>query len=443
MSTPLSDFVTVTITTTPQMPSQTGFGTPLVMGYHTLYVDRVRAYSNLDEATDDGLTSTGVGAGAYWALAAIFAQNPRPPQALLGRRTNAFTQSLRIVPTTAVQGSLIRLQFGELGGEMSQISYEVPGSSSVALIIDQLKIQIDALNLDVTTTDNATSLDIVADVAGTLFNIKNRVNVTLQDRTALPADLDDDIDAVSAENDEWYGIGLDSNSKAEIEAVAAQIETKKKLFFTGCADSDVATSATDDVMSDLSDDGLFRTNFFYNGRDLLSYTGIAAMAENFPYAPGSSTYTFKTLAGVTVDVLSSTEKGYIQGKNGNVYIEVARTKNTHKGVSAAGEFIDIAVGRDWLQARLEESVFGALRAARKIPYTDAGVDLIKGAVRGPLQAGVRNGFLAETPKYTVTAPKVADVDITDRQNRLLPDVKFGANLAGAIIAVQLSGTISV
>lgn len=443
MSTPLSDFVTVTITTTPQMPSQTGFGTPLVMGYHTLYVDRVRAYANLDEAVADGLTSTGVGAGAYWALAAIFSQNPHPPQALLGRRTNAFTQSLRIVPTTAVEGSLIRLEFGALGGTMNQISYEVPGSSSVALIIDQLKIQIDALNLDVTTTDNTTSLDIVADNAGELFNIMNRENVTLEDRTALPADLDDDIDAVSAVNDEWYGMGLDSNSEAEIAAVAAHIETKKKLFFTGNADTAVATSSTTDVMSDLQDAGYFRTNFFYNSRDLLSYTGIAAMAENFPYAPGSSTYTFKTLAGVTVDNLSSTEKDFVQDKNGNVYIEVARTKNTHKGVSAAGEFIDIAVGRDWLQARLEESVFGALRAARKIPYTDAGVDLIKGAVRGPLEAGVRNSFLSATPKYTVTAPKVADVSVTDRQNRLLPDVKFGANLAGAIIAVQLSGTISV
>jgi len=441
--TALSDFVQVTITTTPQMPSQAGFGTPLIFAYHTAFADKVRTYSRLEDAVSDGIVSTGPDAGAYPALAAAFSQNPRPPQVKLGKRATAFTQILDFVPTTSTEGEVISLEIGMLGDEMTEITYEVPSSSSVALVIDNLKILIDALNLDVTVTDNTTKMTITADTAGQMFNIRNRKNLTLQDVTSLPSGMAADLDAVKAIDDEWYGVGLDSNSGAEIAAIADKVETYRKLFFTGNADSDVGTSATDDVMSGLQDESYFRTNFFYNSRDLLSYTGIAAMAENFPYLPGSSTYTFKTLAGVLVDVLSDTVRGYVQGKNGNVYIEVARTKNTHKGVSAAGEFIDIAVGRDWLQARLEEAVFGALRASRKIDYTDDGVDLIKAAVMGPIQAGIRQKFLAKTPKPVVTAPKVADISITDRQNRLLPDVTFTANLAGAIIAVALSGTISV
>lgn len=439
----LSRFVQVTITSTPQMPSQVGFGTPLVFGYHTLYPDKVRTYSNLDEAVADGLTSTGVGAGAYWAMAACFAQNPRPEQVKLGRRDTAFSQSLRIVPTTAVAGAIISFEIRALGDEWHTITREVPGSSTVADEIDALKIAIDALNLDITTTDNTTSLDIDADNDGELFDIRNRKNLTLADRTALPSGMVDDLAAVVAADSDWYGLGLDSNSEAEIAAIAEKIETYEKVFFTGNADSAVVSSATDDVLSDLQDQGYFRTAFFFNGRHLLSYTGIAAMAENFPYPPGSSSYAYKTLAGVTNDVLSSTEIDYVLNKGGNVYIEVARTKNTFKGLMPSGEWIDTVIGRDWLKAREEESVFGALRGARKIPYTDNGVDLIKAAVRAPLAAGVRNGFLAATPAYTVTAPKVADVDIADRQNRHFPDIKFQATLAGAIITAALSGTISV
>ncbi len=441
--TAISDFVQVSITTTPQMPSQEGFGTPLVLAYHTAWIDRVRTYSRLEDAVSDGIPTEGAGVGAYLALAAVFAQNPRPPEVKLGRRSTGFTQSLRIVPTTAAEGMVIRFKFGAANLTLSQITYEVPGSSSIALVIDELKILIDALGLDVTTTDNTSSLDIVADDPGLLFDIESRENLTLEDRTAAPSDLDDDLALVKGVDDEWYGVGLDSNSKAEVEMIAAAVETYRKVFFCHNADTAIATSATDDLASDLMGDSLFRTFLFYNSAKLLSYTGIAAMGENFPFPPGSSTYAYKTLRGVTVDRLSDTERGYVQGKNANVYIEVARTKNTHKGVSAAGEWIDTTIGIDWLQARLEESVFGALRTGRKVPYTDNGVDLIKAAVNGPLQAGIRQNFLAATPAPVITAPKVADVSVTDRQNRLLPDVTFTANLAGAIIAVQLTGTVSV
>lgn len=441
--TAISSVVEVSISTTPQMPSQTGFGTPMILAYHTAYVDRIRTYSQLSEAVADGIPTEGVGVGAYLALAKAFGQNPRPPQVKLGRRTTAFSQSLRIIPTTFAEGEVIRLKFGAGGQTLSQISYEVPGASSVALIIDQLKIQIDALNLDVTTTDNATSLDIDADDDGDLFDIEDLENVTLEDRTAAPADLDDDLALVMGVDDDWYGIGLDSNSKAEIELLADDVQALRKVFFCHNADTAIATAATDDLASNLQDAGYTRTALYYNAAKLLSYTGVAAMAENFPYPPGSSSYAFKELDGVKVDRLSETQRGFVQGKNANVYVSIARTSNTLKGVMPNGEWIDTIVGVDWLQARIEESVFGALRAVRKVPYTDDGVDLIKAAVNGPLQGGIRNKFLAPTPAPIVTAPKVADISVTDKQNRLLPDVTFVAYLAGAIVFVQVSGVVSV
>lgn len=437
----LSEFVTVTITTVAQTPSQTGFGTPLVFAYHNEFVDKVRTYTRLEDAVADGIESTGNTAGAYHAMLAIFSQSPRPKQVKLGKRASAFTQSLRIVPATAVEGEVIRLSIGALGADLSDIVREIPASSTVALEIDALKIAIDALNLDVTCTDNTTSLDIVADVAGTLFDIADRQNLTLEDRTAAPAGLADDLDAVVLYDDDWYGLALDSNSIAEVQAIAAKVETYRKVFAYNNSDTICGTSSTSDVFSELEADALYRTFGLFSQDSLLNYSGAAWLGEGLPYPPGSSTWAFKTLRGVTVDRLSTTVDGNVKGKNGNTYTAIKGKNITAKGVSAAGEFIDIAVGRDWLQARLEEAVFGAITAVRKVPYTDNGVDIIKAAVKAVLTAGVRAGFLASFEEPT--APKVADVSDADRANRLLPDVSFSATLAGAIHAVEVSGVLSV
>ncbi len=168
------------------------------------------------------------------------------------------------------------------------------------------------------------------------------------------------------------------------------------------------------------------------------------MAEGLPWAPGSSTFAFKTPRTVPVDsAVSSTQEGIILGKHANTFTEVAGFNITNPGKSAAGEYVDIAFGRDWLEARLKERVFGLLVSVRKVPYTDTGVDLVTSGVHAQLQDGVTSTFLAADPAPTVVAPKVKDVSTADRANRLLPDVSFSAHIAGAIQAVEIVGTISV
>src|SRR6266516_2255850 len=98
----LEDFVNVTITTVSQTPSQVGFGTPLVVAFHSLdSVQRVRTYKKLSDAVSDGIVSTGRTAGAYKALLVSFSQSPRPKQVKLGRLATAPTQVTDLVPTTS------------------------------------------------------------------------------------------------------------------------------------------------------------------------------------------------------------------------------------------------------------------------------------------------------------------------------------------------------
>lgn len=173
-----------------------------------------------------------------------------------------------------------------------------------------------------------------------------------------------------------------------------------------------------------------------------SFPEFAWMGGQLPKAPGSITWKFKTLTGITPDVLTATAVNNVKGKNCNVYETIAGVSMAHEGVVASGEFIDIVRGVDWIQARISENVFSLLANADKIPYTDPGAEMIKTVIQALLEQAVDSNVLVENT-INITAPKVADVDPADKANRYLPDIKFGADLAGAIHKVKIAGKLSV
>ena len=46
------------------------------------------------------------------------------------------------------------------------------------------------------------------------------------------------------------------------------------------------------------------------------------------------------------------------------------------------------------------------------------------------------------PSYTITVPKAAELDAATRRTRVLPKVKWSAQLAGALIATEIGGTLN-
>jgi hypothetical protein len=55
---------------------------------------------------------------------------------------------------------------------------------------------------------------------------------------------------------------------------------------------------------------------------------------------------------------------------------------------------------------------------------------------------VSKGIFTATPAPVVTVPDVVDVSVTDKEDRILRDVKFTGTLAGAIHKVIISGVVS-
>lgn len=268
--------------------------------------------------------------------------------------------------------------------------------------------------------------------------------LTVKNQTTDPG-IATDWAAIRAYDDDWYGVGLDSESEAECNALAAQVETVRKLFVCSSIDTEnMDAGTTTDLFSDLETAGYARTipiQASLSGQ----YASMRWLGKMLPKDPGSATWAYKTLAGCNVMSLSAAQESALDGKTANHYTDVGGVSVTQKGYSSSGEFADITRGVDWFQARLQERVYGLLVRNDKIPYDRAGA-MFYAEIFAQLKEGQNKGLIApdtEDTPWVITIPDVADISTADKALRNFPDVEFSAYLAGAVHTIQITGTLSL
>lgn len=278
------------------------------------------------------------------------------------------------------------------------------------------------------------------------------LNLAIKDATTDPG-IAADLDAILAADTAlgasggFYGLLLDSQSQAEVATAstgaAAWTEANKRLLVVQTADGLVlASSSITDVGYVLKAAGYARTAYLYTPGLYTEWHAAAWEGERLPANPGSDTWAFKTLRGVSAYSLTDTQRSALEGKNGNHYQTVAGNAIADPGKSASGEWLDVTRFIDWLRARMRERIFGVQLNAPKIPFTDAGIGRVVTEVRAQLEDGVTVGGIDPGTPFTVTAPRAADVSEADRAARVLSGVEFNAKLAGAIHQLTISGNVS-
>ena len=176
--------------------------------------------------------------------------------------------------------------------------------------------------------------------------------------------------------------------------------------------------------------------------NLFEYSYERIMGEGFPYEPGSSTWAYKQLKGVAVDNITPNQETALKAKNCNFYCLSGSVGITLEGKVASGEWIDIIIGTDWIEARIREEVFAAFVNNRKVPYDDNGITMVEGIIKGVLNDAADLGII-QRDSIKVTVPKFKDIPQADKLARKLSGVKFSALYLGAIHAVSIDGTLSV
>lgn len=432
----LSPIVDIQISTDSPPVARAGFGVPLIFGYHDEYADLVRFYGKIADVAEDFATDHPI----YRAANAMFAQDPAPARIAIGRRQTATTFSVEITPTAADDTTYTVTIDG------TPFAFTSGSSATAQDVCDGLKALINGGSFDVTAATvgegAAAKLTIEADNAGDWFGIEVGSRLALSDKTPATG-ITDDLNAIRVENDTWYALASIGRSKAEIEAIAAWCESAKKLFVVASNDSAVTGSGSTDVASTVKASGYAYTSVSYHHAPG-EFMDAAWLGRCLPLDPGSETWKFKTLKGVSAGRFTATELVNLRAKNANWYQTLAGKSITMGGGKvAADEFIDVVRGLDWLEARIEEDVFQCLVDVPKLPYTNAGAMVIQGVVQARLDNGVSVGLLSDDPAPVASVPRVADVPTEDRAARTLPGVSFTGVLAGAIHHVVIRGSVTV
>jgi len=454
----LKDIVKVEISRENSTVTRKGFGVLLILGGEAFPEPTaiVKSYATLTEVEADFPVGT---INHDMALKA-FGGTVSPENILIG-----YQQRVTIPETAGVAtgiadttiGNWTAIADGSLGVTVDGGTIEVLTALdfSTATDIASVAVILDTAVTGATVTDNAGVLTFTSDTTGIASSVVLSSDVTGTDlyetlitgitSTAGSAEViaetpTEAIANISVINDDWYALATDLSADTEIFEIATYIQALNKMYFAQAEDPSILLlSSTDDIATQLMEATMSRTALIFESAD--NYSGSAWAGQYLPFDPGTINWAHKTLGGVTVSKLTSAEKASAQGKLCNTYTTTAGRNTTQFGfTSELGTYIDIIRSIDWLEARIQEGVFGRLAATLKIPYNDAGFTIIASEVEAVLQTAEADGVI--NPDWTVTVPKLEDIPQADKDARNFAGTEFTATLAGGINTVEIQGYIS-
>jgi hypothetical protein len=454
---PVSDLVSVSISSTPAPLTAAGFGVPLIAGQHTRFVERFRVYTSLAGMLADGFLATDP---EYLSASALLSQKKRPQSFVIGRRLTPVPMVMTIVVTTVANTTVYS---GTINGVAW--TYTSDGTATVAEIRDGIIAALNGSTQAAYITASASGNDVLvtSDIAGIPFALTGTANLTITTTTANVG-IEEDLSAFEDAGAVWWATLLTSRDVNTIRRGAVWTQSRRKGFFPQTSEANSASVAYSPVGTDLlallRQGSYSRTAPIWHSNDA-QYEDAALVGRMLPATPGTESWSWKELAGITPAALTTTQFQNIVGvpgngpggKYGNVYYALSDAVSaTYQGTVSSGEWIDTIRYIDWLQARIEVEVVNHYRGVDKVAYTDADIQALANRVRGVLSGDASAGILSPllddqgqivTPAWAVEAPASANISSTNRAARVLtPGITFTARYAGAIHHVNISGAVA-
>jgi hypothetical protein len=458
----LDQHVQVTLRVNSGGVARRGFGTPMILSHNASWSDRIRYYTSLSGITDDGFASDSPEARAAGEM---FAQQPRPVQIAIGRAASLVTQryKLSVEGGSVVVGHTYSARIEGEGFVDTTVSYTAQGGDDQDDVMSALKALIDAI-ADINFATSGPTSHVVAltgSSAGDWFS----VGVTPRSGLKLVQDHDapsgttlaDDLDAIVAQTplgSDWYWVETLYNSEAYIDDVSSWVEDNDRFYNAASCDSDAANVSTGSTPTDAPYEinlvGRKRTHMMYHPRPAaFSDAGLTGLLA--PRTPGSYTAAYKTIVGVEPTSLTDTQVANLAARRCSYYKQEAGVSFLWQGQvgNTDNGFLDVTVGLDAFVNDLQVSLFNVLKGKDKVGFVDADISMLTGAGKGAIARGIKSGIVApgvpgddNDPIPTLTFPRVADIDSSERAARELPDGECTFRYNHAVHKVLVDVTVT-
>ena len=485
-------FVDVEIRKDTPSVSAAAFGIPILIsnGSQITTAQRVKRFTTLAGV---GLLFANT-TEEYKAADAYFNQNAfnenQPGELLIGRYVDSPSSAVLEcgeVPLTDVP-TWVAITDGAFSIDIDGGTVEVTGLNfSTATSLDDVASIISAgtagatvtyvINRFVFTSDTTgvastiSLLDTIAVPAGTDISgagfldgdiIKSPSNPSgsLLSQGQIAETASDMLTAIKNANNSWYALGLIKPLRdiQFTEDLADAIESNRNIMIVTTNDANtLILGSSASLAAKLKAKNYKRTAIAYHDNENV-YPEWSWMGQQLPKDVGSTNWAYKTLAGIAdgasqeiePSALTQTQIDAVVDVNANVYTQTLGadfmyfgTMTGGKNIDKEGEYIDIIINIDFLQARVEEGLMSLLLEKDIIPFTDGGISIVDTRLKSLLQTyGVDQGILVDQTVVTFF-PKRADVSQADRDDRKLPGGTFNAELTGGINTIIVRGTVSI
>lgn len=455
---PIQDLVEVNIQSAVAPLRAQGFGVPLILGDSAaLGGDSFRAYTSLAAMVSDGFATTDP---EYVAAQTLKSQRPKKIRSwVVGQRQADVAQVQRIV-ITAVNSFAYHVHINGV-----DCTFTADGSATVGEVQAGLIAAINGSSQAslMTASSDGNDILITSDQAGIPVTVTVSANLVLSTATANVG-VAESLDQIVTDGASFYTVLMTSRDAAEIYRAAVWVEAGRYLGIFQTSEANTAGVAYDaanaDVGARLRAAGFQRTALIWHDDDS-EYVDAAVAGKMLPETPGTESWSWKELVGVTAAELTDTQRLNLAGdpasgpggKGVNFYYAMSQdVAMFYNGTVASREWIDVIRYIDHLQARLEVAVVNHFRNRTRVSYDDREIQALAAKVQAVLSGDKAAGILSDviddqgnivTPAYLLDIPSSAEISVDDRAARVLnPGITFEAHYAGAIHHLTINGSVA-
>jgi hypothetical protein len=414
-----------------------GFGTLLIAGPNASFDGGAltQTFEDIASVTD----GTGLTTSDPEYLAAAVAFGTGISQVKIGVLPDRVAQVDTWTIGTAAAGAWV-LTIGD-----ESYPYTAGGGDNAAAIAAGLRALVDG-DVDAVVNDGGSgaAIALTAKIAGRGFASSLTFpagGAATKVATTANVDLATGLNAIVAQDFDWFGLALTSRAAEDNLQAAAWAQSAQRLFAAQTSDADARAVGDGDIASQLESMGYDRT-LIGNHKLNTAWYAVGLMADRLQADPDtqSTTWANVPITGVPADTISATEKATLLGKNVNVFLPLKGIPVSWGGRLVNGKYVDERIIADWLRVRLEEDFAQAMIDAsarrEKIPYDESGFAVYEGILRQRYTQGVEvKHFLANS--LVVTIPNLSAIPDSDKANRIF---RFSARckLAGAVHTIQIN-----
>lgn len=286
-----------------------------------------------------------------------------------------------------------------------------------------------------------------------------KVGYVQMDSTPTEAELETQLDAIYAADQDWYQITIDKalRDTPALDGLIEWTESKSKFALIDSNDAGVETETNTTSIAARNKGQFERSSVWYHtDEDQFPAIAMAGYMSTRDFDEADSAYTakFKELRSVSPVNLNSAKLSAITGFTpgigqsnsvghmANTYIDIGGRFFTVEGSTLkANVFIDEIHATDWIIARTEEELLAVLLNNARVKFDDSGMQVLASAARTVMQQAHRAGLVADDlnpetgeyePAITYTVPSVFDVPASQRVARIAPAISVQFRYAGAV-----------